>query len=138
MGTYIVRYINNFWKTFVFKGRRLARKQEVFKIHLPDQNHIFLFIPKISWLRGIKLGRNSNKREFNLSVIKDIKHRKKFNYSGISIKQTHHKVDTSIKWTVWWGRDCFTLWSIYLIENLYKTDTFFWHQRCLLYRDSTV
>ena len=64
-------------------------------------------------------------------------------YSGISIKRTHHKAETSIRRTVWRGTDCFALRSNYLRKNLYKADismkrTLFLHQWCPLYRDSTV
>ena len=64
-------------------------------------------------------------------------------YSGISIKRTHDKADTSIRRTVWRGTDCYALRSNYLRENLYKADisikrTLFLHQWCPLYRDSTV
>ena len=59
-------------------------------------------------------------------------------YSGISIKRTHDKVDTSIRRTAWQGTDCSALRLNYLRKNLYKADTFFFHQWCPLYRDSTV
>ena len=65
-------------------------------------------------------------------------------YSGISIKRTHYKADTSIRRTVWRGTDCCALRSNYLRKNLYKTDSsikrtfFFLHQWYPLYRDSTV
>ena len=60
----------------------MARKQQVFNLHLSDQNYMFLRIPKISWLKDIKLyikGENSNERHFNFSGIKYIKYWKKFN-----------------------------------------------------------
>ena len=43
-------------------------------------------------------------------------------YSGISIKRTHYKADTSIRRTVWGRTNCFALWSNYLGKNLYKAD----------------
>ena len=43
-------------------------------------------------------------------------------YSGISIKRTHYKADTSIRRTVWRGTDCFAFRSDHLRKNLYKAD----------------
>ena len=45
-----------------------------------------------------------------------------WSYSGISIKRTHYKADTSIRRTVWRGTDCFALRSNYVRKNLYKAD----------------
>ena len=64
-------------------------------------------------------------------------------YSGISIKWTPCKADTSIRRTVWRGTEYFALWSNYLGKNLYKVDssikrTLFLHQWCPFYSNSDL